>query len=458
MMRRQNPCVFAEKEERADLLRRMLRTAWPSTFESFLTSFVTLIDAAMVSSLGKTAVAAVGLTAQPRFIALTPFMAIHMAVPALVARRTGEGDRDSANLVLKQALLISVVLSCVVSIGGILLAGPLLRLTGSQPDTHLQAVTYFRIIIGGLGFNVISMIINSAQRGCGNTRIAFYTNSVSNLVNVALNYLLIEGHFGFPALGITGAAVATVTGMAVAALMSILSVYRPNGFLRLSGGWRHCFKHSNRLYTLISLSKDIFFELFWKRIGLWLYAMLVARLGTDIYAAHQIGINLLTICFSVGDGLSVAALTLIGQSLGEKAPDKARSYLNICQKMGLCFSVFFSIIFLFGGRSIFSIFFDESAIIENGVMISYLIALIIFPQIAQVIYIACLRSAGDTRYTALLSFISITVVRPSLGFLFCYVLHGGLLGAWIAILCEQVCRLLLSWWRVRHSNWTSLQI
>ena len=186
--------------------------------------------------------------------------------------------------------------------------------------------------------------------------------------------------------------------------------------------------------------------------------MLVARLGTDIYAAHQIGINLLTICFSVGDGLSVAVLTLIGQSLGEKAPEKAKSYLNICQKMGLCFSISFSIIFLFGGRFIFTIFFDESAIIENGVMISHLIALIIFPQIVQVIYIACLRSAGDTKYTALLSFISITIVRPSLGFLFCYVLRGGLLGAWIAILCEQSCRLLLSWWRVRHSNWTSLQI
>ena len=93
-----------------------------------------------------------------------------MAVSAIVARRRGEDDRESANSVLMQALIITVLLTAVISVLAIVFADPILRLAGTADDTHEPAVAYFRIIIGGMIFNVISMVINAAQRGAGNTK------------------------------------------------------------------------------------------------------------------------------------------------------------------------------------------------------------------------------------------------------------------------------------------------
>lgn len=98
-----------------DLLRRAFRVAWPSTLESFLVALVSVVDTIMVSSLGAAAIAAIGLTGQPKFICLAVFLSVNVAVSAIVARRKGEGDREGANRVLVQAILITVVLTVVIT-------------------------------------------------------------------------------------------------------------------------------------------------------------------------------------------------------------------------------------------------------------------------------------------------------------------------------------------------------
>ena len=216
-----------------DLLRRAFRVAWPSTLESFLVALVSVVDTIMVSSLGAAAIAAIGLTGQPKFICLAVFLSVNVAVSAIVARRKGEGDREGANRVLVQAILITVVLTVVITALALIFAEPVLRLAGTNEDTHELATGYFRIIVGCQFFNVLNMVINAAQRGVGNTKIAMRTNIVSNLVNIVFNYLLIGGNFGFPALGVNGAAIATVLGTVVASGMALRSVMHPDSFLYL---------------------------------------------------------------------------------------------------------------------------------------------------------------------------------------------------------------------------------
>lgn len=441
-----------------DLFFRLIHVAWPSTVESFLTAFVQLVDVKMVGGLGTTAIAAVGLTAQPRMVALVPFMALQLSLSALIARRKGQEDRDGANKALRLALLLAIGLTLAVSLGGLALTDQILRISGSQGDTHSAASQYFQIIIGGIGFQGIALTINAAQRGCGNTRIAFTTNLVSNLVNIAGNYLLIEGHFGFPALGVRGAAIATVFGTAIAAMMSLLSICRRDSFLSpfssdITGGqYRQEGQALSRLYGGVLL------EQVFKRAGLWLYAMLVARLGTEAFAVHQIGMNMLTLCFSVGDGLSIAVVSLTGQSLGAQQPQLAKRYLSLCQRIGLGFSALFSMLFFTCGKKIYALFSSVSSVQEQGAVILRFVAVIVFMQITQVIYFGCLRGAGDAKYITVVTFLSVSILRPLMGLLFCYGLHWGLYGAWLALICEQGSRLLLSWNRVRKGEWVKIQI
>ena len=278
-----------------DLLRRAFRVAWPSTLESFLVALVSVVDTIMVSSLGAAAIAAIGLTGQPKFICLAVFLSVNVAVSAIVARRKGEGDREGANRVLVQAILITVVLTVVITALALIFAEPVLRLAGTNEDTHELATGYFRIIVGCQFFNVLNMVINAAQRGVGNTKIAMRTNIVSNLVNIVFNYLLIGGNFGFPALGVNGAAIATVLGTVVASGMALRSVMHPDSFLCLFYNKRPVGFDRKTLGSIANIGSATLAEQLFLRFGFLMYTMVVARLGTNAFAAHQIGMNIITI-------------------------------------------------------------------------------------------------------------------------------------------------------------------
>ena len=178
------------------------------------------------------------------------------------------------------------------------------------------------------------MVINAAQRGVGNTKIAMRTNIVSNLVNIVFNYLLIGGHLGFPALGVNGAAIATVLGTIVASGMAICSVLNPDNFLYLFYSKKALRFDRKTLGSIANIGSATLAEQLFLRFGFLLYTMVVARLGTNAFAAHQIGMNIITISFAFGDGLSVASVSLVGQSLGEKRPDLAKVYGGFCQRLG----------------------------------------------------------------------------------------------------------------------------
>lgn len=166
-----------------------IHVAWPAVLESFFISLAGMIDTMMVSSLGSYAVAAVGLTTQPKFIGFSIFIAINIALSALVARRKGEERQRSANETLLSALTISLILCLAVTVAMVAFTEPIMKFAGANADTLDPSSRYFRIIMGGMVFNIITLCINAAQRGSGNTIIAFTTNLVSSLVNIAFNYL-----------------------------------------------------------------------------------------------------------------------------------------------------------------------------------------------------------------------------------------------------------------------------
>lgn len=440
-----------------EIIRDAVNVAWPSVLESFFVCLAGMVDTIMVGSLGSFAIAAVGLTTQPKFLGLAVFLSMNVAVSALVARRKGAGDRESANRIVRMALLITIGLTIVISSVFVAFASPIIKMVGSQADTHEYAVEYLQIIMGGLGFSTISLMLNAAQRGAGNTRIAMLTNVISNTVNVIFNYLLIGGNFGFPALGVRGAALATVIGTVCACTLSIASVLRKDGFINLRSvkGW---IADRMSVRSLLNVGSSAFVEQICLRIGFLLFSMTVAHLGTTQMAAHQIGMNLMSMSFSFGDGLSVASVTLIGQSLGRKRPDMAKIYGNVCQKIGLlCACLVATIYFLFG-KQIFTLFSQEAVILEYGGQIMRILSVILFFQIEQVVLFGCLRGAGDTKFTALVSLISVTFIRPGMSWLLCYPLGIGLIGAWLGTFCDQVLRFILTFLRFRKGEWTKIRL
>lgn len=451
--------MIKKPQYKKENIRITLDMAWPSIIESFFVAFAGLIDSLMVSSLGSYAVAAVGLTTQPKFMGLALFFATNVAVSALVARRRGERKQEEANRILSTVLVFIIVAAILISVLSVALAGPIISLCGSNAETHDSAVAYFRIVMGGMIFNCIQMGINSAQRGAGNTRITMRTNVTSNTVNIVFNYLLINGHLGFPALGIQGAALATVLGTVVACIMSILSIRKPDGFISLPYIISHrigpaftCFTH------LIRVGYSVFFEQILMRIGFMLTAVMAADQGTAAMAAHQVGMNIMGLSFSFGDGLQAAAVALIGRSLGAGDEKLAKEYGKLCRMFGIIISVCLVLIYFFGARPFMSLYFEEENIISIGVGIMRVIIFVVVFQISQVVYMGCLRGAGDTLYTAVASTVSVTVIRTLVSYLGGYVFGLGITGIWLGVLGDQISRFLFASVRFKAGKWTKIKI
>lgn len=449
--------VIGEIPSTKQVYKKAFDVAWPSATESVLIGLVGAIDTMMVGVLGTGAVAAVGITNQPRFILLAIFMSLNVGVTAIVARRRGEKDREGANKCLRQAFLIAVVLGAILSAVGVIFAKPLLQFAGANEDIIADAIAYFRVISIGNFFTAITMTINAAQRGAGNTKISMTTNMVANFVNVVFNFLLINGHLGFPKLGVTGAAIATALGNLTALFMSLRSVMNADGFLHIEfkANWRF---DKETMKGLTSITSSSFVEQICMRVGFLLTSMIIASLGTVAFATHIICMNIVSLSFTFGEGLGVGASSLVGQNLGAKRPDMSTIYSKSIQRIALTIGMFLLLLFVFGRYYLVDLFTDDLAVIQTGASILIIIAFMSPLQTVTVVVGGTLRGAGDTKFVAYSSLISIGIIRPFTTWLFCYPLGFGIIGAWYSFMTDQLLRLIINYIRFRTGRWTKIKV
>jgi Na+-driven multidrug efflux pump len=187
-------------------------------------------------------------------------------------------------------------------------------------------------------------------------------------------------------------------------------------------------------------------------------SIMAAKMGTAQMAAHQVGMNIMSLSFSFGDGLQATAVALIGRSLGQAREDLAKEYGRTCRMLGLCISVCLAFFYFFGGKILMSAFFSEEEIVKIGVGITRIIILVVIFQVSQVIYMGCLRGAGDTGYTAMASIISVTIIRTAFSYLCGYMLGFGINGVWMGILADQVSRFFFGSIRFKQGKWTKIKI
>ena len=439
------------------MYRTFITIAWPALMESMLGGLISFVDTIMVSGVGETAVAAVGLTNQPRLLFYAIFLSMSIAVNAMVSRRFGEKDPQSANRVLAMVTPIALSLGVLFTVVAFACSRPLLLFAGAQEDTIELAIPYFRVTMIGVNFQALSLIFNAAQRGCGNTRISMTTNVCANIVNVTFNALLINGLFFFPRLGVMGAAIATLMGNMTAAIISFRSLCVKGRFLQFSP--KEMLRWDiKQLKSMLNIASGSMVEQIFMRIGFFTYAKLVAELGTTEFATHQIVMSIITLSFTAGDGLGAASSALVGQNLGRKRPDHSLVYGKFGQRFGACISAVLVLVFTFAGGFLIRLFSDEEIIIEVGRHLLYIVAVTAPFQISQVIFRGCLNGAGDTKFMAAVSFVSIALFRPLLTYLFCYPLGWGVYGAWLSLFVDQFTRFMFASIRFSGNSWYKKKI
>ena len=440
-----------------EVYKNSFNMSWPCAFEAVLVSLVGSIDIMMVGGLGAEAIAAVGLTNQPKFVLLAMIFSLNVGVTAIVARRKGAEDFKGANSCLKQSIILSFIISLIMAISGYIYAHEIMIFAGAGEDVINDSVAYYKILMVSIVFTSLSLTINAAQRGVGNTKISMRTNVVANIVNLIFNYFLINGVWIFPRLEVRGAALATTLGSIVGFLMSVFSVYYNTRVLDLRGRGNWKFDKAT-MKAFLSISGSSVVEQVFMRIGFFSFAIIVAALGTIAFATHQICMNVINLSFCFGDGLSAAAASLVGQNLGAKRPDKAKIYGKTGQRMAFIVSTVLFFLFILARKQIIMLFNSEEHIVSLGGTIMIIIAFTTHAQTSQTVYNGCLRGAGDTKFVALISFISIALIRPALAWILCFPANLGLKGAWIALFADQTMRYILGKKRFDSGKWTKIKI
>ena len=450
--------------------RDVMRIALPSIVEMVLMSLIGSVDTMMVGNeLGAEALSSVGLPTQPRMLILCLFFALNVGVTAIVARRKGEERQDEANATLRNALMLAFGLSIVLMLAAVIFAEPLLRLAGGDTaeseKVFTDAVDYFRIMTYALPMNALAMCICAAQRGIGKTRITMWVNIASNLINVFFNYCLIGGHLGFPRMEVQGAALASAIGMGAGFLLALFTVVaggRFKGYLHLSihDKWRFD-KESMR--SIVKVGGNAAVEQFGVRFGFFVYARILFSLGTTMYAANQICMQLLSITFTFGDGLGVAATSLVGQNLGRRRADLSMLYGKISQRFAVMISIVLGVLIVAFRYQIAGWFIGENTLNADQVIAyaanTMLVLAAIQPfQTSSVVLSGSLRGAGDNLYVALIATICVSVVRPIMAVFAVYVLHLGLTGTWIFGLAEIVLRFAFFYPRFASGKWKDKKV
>lgn len=456
-------CMVPEDQKLGDIptarqgYGTVINLAWPSVMESVLGALVGFVDTLMVSGLGDLAISAVGITNQPKLILLAVFLALNVGVTAVVARRRGQNDREGAAKALSMSVTIIILTATLIAVAGAVFAEPFLRFAGAKESYIGDSVAYFRIIMISIPFLSVYNCINAAQRGAGNTKITLRTNLVANVVNVTFNYLLIHGNLGFPALGVRGAAIATLLGVLAAFCMSLASVLPKKNFLHPKLAYFFRFE-GRTVSSVFKVGGSAMLEQLCIRVGFFLFAKMVATLGEAEFAAHQIGLNVCAISFTFGEGLSVAASALVGQSLGRERPDLAKMYGNICQRISLFVAAVLVSIFAFCARPIVSLFSESADVIAFGMLAIRILAVMSPGQLTATIFAGSLRGAGDAKYVGFVSMICIGFTRTITAFVLCYIVRLGLAGAWIAMTMDMYLRSILYVKRFSGTAWQNTKL
>jgi putative MATE family efflux protein len=438
--------------------RRILAITLPAMVELVFSQLFAMVDTIMLgqSKNSAIAIAAVGLTNNPMNLLIGVLSAMNVGTSAAVAWAIGAKDSQSARVIARTAVTMNLLLGTLASVVLCAVAGPVVNFMGAQADTYAFARTYLQIVAIGLLPACICFGVTSALRGAGMTRLPMVYNLLGNLLNVIGNYALIYGKLGMPEMGVAGAAISTTLSRYVTCLLALGTLFFVKSPIRMPirGDYR---LHRAPLGRITGVGVTSALEQLIMQIGFIFFTRTVSGLGTEIFAAHQIGLSVNGLTWMPPQAFGVAATALVGQAIGAKDTRKARELVRMIHRYALVAAGMMCVFLLTCSHLIARAYTNDAQVAGMAGWVVKLIALGIPGIYTQLPVAAALRGAGDAKFPLVASALGIWIFRVAVAPLFVYTFGWGLAGAWMTIVLDQTTRAVVVYARFLTGKWMHMK-
>lgn len=426
----------------AKTMREMLHIGAPIFAELFLVSLFVMVDTALLKPCGTTAIAAVGLTAEPINVLEFLFFAVQTAVIARMSRASAKQDQSQINGLIRGYLkltLASAVLLAVLTGWG---ARPFLTLFGATGDTLPIAVPYFQISLLAFVCRRMYGAIATILKALDKPQWSFALNLIANAINIVGDVVLINGYGPFPKLDALGAAVATVSGCVVGLVCSVVVLRRQMQVrgIRISvADWLQSSWYEMK--NICAETLPMAGEKVMIRLGVFLSITRIAALGTTAFAAYRILISLQNFAYLGAEAVATTALIFLSKAYANQDRRAARDAFSSAMVYALGFSSLCAVLFLCIPGLLMSFYSDDPQVLADGVRVLRIIFLYQPFQAVALLYASGMRSCERAVIPSVITTVGIVLIRPTL----VYLLVGplGVCGAWIAIMTDEIVRCVL---------------
>lgn len=432
--------------------KQMFRLAVPVVLSSFLQRSVGIVDIFLVGGLGASAIAAVGVAQIMIFVVMSVSWGINVGATVLVSQLWGADRKEEAGRAAYQAMLAAVLAALIVMALGHAAGWKVAGLLGANDEVQHILYSYSKIIFTFIIFTISINVLSGIMHGAGDTRTPLYATLIVNILHVVVAYPLIYGKWGFPAMGVKGAAIAIAVSECLGAAF-LLTRSLERRYIVLSR------KLEMRLTTMtIRLGWPILVDRFLQNAGSMVFAKVILLYGTTVYAAHQVGLAIEAISFMPGYGIAVAAATMVGQNLGAGRPDDARLSAFEANRLAVILMSSMGLLFFFFPYVLLRLFTSDPEVIRYGILYMKIVAFAQVPLAFSMVLTGSLRGAGDTGFIMFATIAGMWLVRLPFTALLATVFKAPIRYVWSVMIIDWLMRMTILLWRYRKQSWGRLEI
>jgi putative MATE family efflux protein len=439
------------------IVRALVRLSVPVVLANLLQTAYQITDTFWVGQIDARAVAAVSLSFPINFLLVAIGGGLPIACSVLIAQYKGRGDEAAMNHVAAQTLLMVLVVSLLLAAGGYALAGPIMRLMGAAEDVLPDAVRFLQVSFFGFPFVFGFFVFQSLMRGLGVVQMPMFIVLLTVLLNLALDPLFIFGWGPVPAMGVAGAAVATVFTQAIATAIGFRQMFSGRYGLRLS---RPNFRPDVPfMWRAFRLGAPASLEQALRALSLAMLTLLVSPFGTTVLAAFGVGLRVTTFVLIPAMGFSMATSTLIGQNIGAGKLDRAERTNTIATLLSFAVLQAFGLLMMVLARPVATLFLpDEKEAVAVAVTYIRIVGSTFGCIGVQQVITGTFRGAGDTAAAAMQALVSQWILRFPLAYVLSQHTPLAESGIWWSIAISNVLAAIITLVWLAGGKWKTKQL